>query len=271
MQTLVYLVMTESSDLCSDTAFTVSLLAQSRPFAASSAVAGMSGSAFQSSILALSLQEKLYAYVSVGGRHQNTSLNTSDARSPSWSDTLTFDHPTSEHSDISVAVYAKHTLLPDSLVGSAGVHCLEHSRADTDASLSSFSTCFLASADYPTSRISSDEQLRIPLLDKSGDTTGELSLTVNTGGYSKHCCSTTNVISQLSHLMSDLSANFMIPYADSGTGRSTGSGASPVSGQCCLHAVCLVSHCHPLSCVLIVVRAPNNICSKMVVEQICTC
>ena len=65
-------------------------------------------------------QEKLYAYISVGGRHQNTSLNTSDARSPSWSDTLTFEHPSSEHTEISVAVYAKHTLLPDTLVGSAG-------------------------------------------------------------------------------------------------------------------------------------------------------
>lgn len=65
-------------------------------------------------------QDKLYAYVSLGGRHQNTSLNTTDTQSPSWSDTLTFEHPTSEHTDISVAVYAKHTLLPDTLVGSAG-------------------------------------------------------------------------------------------------------------------------------------------------------
>lgn len=66
------------------------------------------------------VQDKLYAYVSLGGRHQNTSLNTTDTQSPSWSDTLTFEHPTSEHTDISVAVYAKHTLLPDTLVGSAG-------------------------------------------------------------------------------------------------------------------------------------------------------
>ena len=69
---------------------------------------------------ALWLQEKLYAYVSIGGHHQNTSLNTTDARSPSWSDTLTFEHPSLNHTELSVAVYAKHTLLPDTLVGSAG-------------------------------------------------------------------------------------------------------------------------------------------------------
>ena len=39
------------------------------------------------------------------------------------------------------------------------------------------------SADYPISRISSSEQLRIPLTDKTGDTTGELTMSVNTGGY----------------------------------------------------------------------------------------
>lgn len=66
------------------------------------------------------MQEKLYAYVSIGGHHQNTSLNTTDARSPSWSDTLAFEHPSLNHTELSVAVYAKHTLLPDTLVGSAG-------------------------------------------------------------------------------------------------------------------------------------------------------
>ena len=40
------------------------------------------------------------------------------------------------------------------------------------------------SAEYPISRISiSSEQLRVPLLDKSGSTTGELVMSVNTGGY----------------------------------------------------------------------------------------
>lgn len=39
------------------------------------------------------------------------------------------------------------------------------------------------SADYPISRISSSEQLRVPLTDKTGDTTGELIMSVNTGGY----------------------------------------------------------------------------------------
>ncbi len=70
--------------------------------------------------LRFGVQEKLYAYVSIGGHHQNTSLNTTDARSPSWSDTLTFEHPSLNHTELSVAVYAKHTLLPDTLVGSAG-------------------------------------------------------------------------------------------------------------------------------------------------------
>lgn len=70
--------------------------------------------------LRVGVQEKLYAYVSIGGHHQNTSLNTTDARSPSWSDTLTFEHPSLNHTELSVAVYAKHTLLPDTLVGSAG-------------------------------------------------------------------------------------------------------------------------------------------------------
>ena len=67
------------------------------------------------------LQEKTYVYISLGGRHQNTSPNTADARSPEWNDTLTFEHPGSEHSDLSVAIYAKHTLLPDTLIGSAGM------------------------------------------------------------------------------------------------------------------------------------------------------
>lgn len=39
------------------------------------------------------------------------------------------------------------------------------------------------SADYPISRISSSEQLRVPLTDKTGDTTGEVTMSVNTGGY----------------------------------------------------------------------------------------
>lgn len=38
-------------------------------------------------------------------------------------------------------------------------------------------------AEYPISRVSSGEQLRVQLVDKSGDTTGELSMTVDTGGY----------------------------------------------------------------------------------------
>lgn len=66
------------------------------------------------------LQEKTYVYIALGGRHQNTSLNTADARSPEWNDTLTFEHPSSEHSDLSLAIYSKHTLLPDTLIGSAG-------------------------------------------------------------------------------------------------------------------------------------------------------
>ena len=67
------------------------------------------------------VQEKLYAYISVGGRHQNTGLNTTDARSPQWDDVLTFEHPSLDYTEITVAVYAKHTLLPDTLVGQAGM------------------------------------------------------------------------------------------------------------------------------------------------------
>ena len=49
------------------------------------------------------------------------------------------------------------------------------------------------SADYPISRISSSEQLRIPLTDKTGDTTGELTMSVNTGGYGSKSCHVTDV------------------------------------------------------------------------------
>ncbi len=70
--------------------------------------------------LCIGLQERVHASVSVGGHHQNTSLNTTDTHSPSWSDTLTFEHPSANHSELTIAVYAKHTLLPDTLVGSAG-------------------------------------------------------------------------------------------------------------------------------------------------------
>lgn len=149
-------------------------------------------------------QDKLYAYVSLGGRHQNTSLNTTDTQSPSWSDTLTFEHPTSEHTEISVAVYAKHTLLPDTLVGSAGKvestcfrsRWLRYTRI---CSVCLTGSGFDMSAEYPISRISSSEQLRVPLLDKSGSTTGELVMSVNTGGYgSKLRCS--DVVSDLTAL-----------------------------------------------------------------------
>lgn len=68
------------------------------------------------------MQEKLYAYVSVGGRRQNTGWDTTDAHSPQWEDVLVFEHPSLDYTEISVAVYAKHTLLPDTLVGQAGEH-----------------------------------------------------------------------------------------------------------------------------------------------------
>ena len=70
--------------------------------------------------LCIALQEKVYASVSNGGHHLNTSLNTTDAWSPSWSDTLTFEHPEANPLQLTIAVYAKHTLLADTLVGSAG-------------------------------------------------------------------------------------------------------------------------------------------------------
>lgn len=41
----------------------------------------------------------------------------------------------------------------------------------------------MCSADYPLNRITSGEQLRVPILDKSGDAAGDVSLYVNTGGY----------------------------------------------------------------------------------------
>ena len=72
------------------------------------------------------MQEKLYAYISVGGRHQNTGLNTTDARSPQWDDVLTFEHPSLDYTEISVAMFAKHTLLPDTLVGQAGMGVVWH-------------------------------------------------------------------------------------------------------------------------------------------------
>jgi len=34
--------------------------------------------------------------------------------------TLTFEHPSANFPELTIAVYAKHTLLPDMLVGSAG-------------------------------------------------------------------------------------------------------------------------------------------------------
>lgn len=78
-------------------------------------------------------------------------------------------------------MYAKHTLLPDTLVGSAGM--LHSERFFVFGSPYQCLTLPYSRADYPISRISSGEQLRVPLVDKSGDSTGELNMSVNTGGY----------------------------------------------------------------------------------------
>ncbi len=133
--------------------------------------------------LRFGVQEKLYAYVSIGGHHQNTSLNTTDARSPSWSDTLTFEHPSLNHTDLSVAVYAKHTLLPDTLVGSAGNTILRLYILGNGSRCNCLCCNALFAAEYPLNRISGGEQLRVPLVDKSGDRSGEFLASVNTGGY----------------------------------------------------------------------------------------
>ena len=112
---------------------------------------------------ARTVQDKTYVYVSLGGRHQNTSLNTADARSPEWSDTLTFDHPSSEHRDLSVAIYSKHTLLPDTLIGSAGITCCQlhgiQLHLEICSALNSFLDCRLSSQPYHIRRTGQDHSL----------------------------------------------------------------------------------------------------------------
>jgi len=48
-------------------------------------------------------------------------------------------------------------------------------------------------ADYPLNRITSGEQLRVPLTDKAGESTGEINMSVNTGGYGSECRSADNM------------------------------------------------------------------------------
>ena len=89
-----------------------------------------------------------------------------------------------------MAIHSKHTLLPDTLIGSAGMdvtRCIPSSPS-WHALLLHVTATKLSCAEYPLNCIVSGEQLRIPITDKSGDGAGEVTMYVDTGGYQGVWC-----------------------------------------------------------------------------------